>query len=58
MFTLVLIFCILQYNKTIQNSTDIQNETVSPRRRYLREFGDPRLKKRIDERAYGNLHGT
>ena len=61
MFTVlvIVIFCIMKYKKTIHNSTAIQNENVSPRRKNIfKRMWDLRLKKRTDERAFENLHRT
>jgi len=49
----------MKYKKTIHNSTAIQNENVSPRRKNIfKRMWDLRLKKRTDERAFENLHRT
>ena len=55
----IIIFCILKYKKTVQTIPTTQNENIIPKKNIFKRIWDMRLKKKIDDRVYGNfLHKT
>ena len=57
MFTVlgVLVCCILKLKKNIKSSINQQNENILRRKNIFQRIWDLRLKKKIDDRVYGNI---